>query len=235
MRFEKKTCSILLPLFFFTSIISAQENLTTKIYLPDSLRHTSSLPFKKIALPIMLTGYGFAGLENDGIIRLDKSIREEIWVDRPHRGISVDDYMQYGPGMSVYVLNAVGVKGKNNFKDRTMIFLLSNAIMGAIVNPVKWATRLQRPDGFGTNAFPSGHTATAFTGAAFLDKEYSWRSPWYGVAGYLMATAVGALRIYNNRHWARDVVAGAGIGIFSTELAYWLYPKIKAARIFHRK
>jgi membrane-associated phospholipid phosphatase len=33
--------------------------------------------------------------------------------------------------------------------------------------------------------------------------------------------------VYNNRHWGRDVVAGAGVGIISTQLAYWIYPKIQ--------
>ena len=41
-----------------------------------------------------------------------------------------------------------------------------------------------------------------------------------------MATAVGVLRVGNNRHWVNDVVAGAAIGIASTKLAYWLYPRI---------
>ncbi|WFB68530.1 hypothetical protein [Chryseobacterium sp. WX] len=30
----------------------------------------------------------------------------------------------------------------------------------------------------------------------------------------------------NDKHWLGDVIAGAGFGILSTELAYWLFPKI---------
>ena len=30
----------------------------------------------------------------------------------------------------------------------------------------------------------------------------------------------------NDKHWFGDVIGGAGFGILSTELAYWLYPKI---------
>ena len=37
----------------------------------------------------------------------------------------------------------------------------------------------------------------------------------------------GFLRMYNNKHWLSDVVAGAGIGIMSTKIAYWIYPVIK--------
>ena len=57
--------------------------------------------------------------------------------------------------------------------------------------------------------------------------EYKDVSPWYGIAGYAMATATGMLRMYNDKHWMSDVVAGAGVGIASTRLAYWLYPKVK--------
>jgi membrane-associated phospholipid phosphatase len=42
-----------------------------------------------------------------------------------------------------------------------------------------------------------------------------------------MATATGFLRMYNDKHWFSDVMAGAGIGILSTKIAYWLYPLLK--------
>jgi membrane-associated phospholipid phosphatase len=49
-----------------------------------------------------------------------------------------------------------------------------------------------------------------------------------------MATTTAYLRMANNKHWFSDVVAGAGIGIASTKLAYWLYPRIQH-RIFKDK
>ena len=49
----------------------------------------------------------------------------------------------------------------------------------------------------------------------------------WGLAGFLVAAATGYLRLYNNKHWVSDVVAGAGFGIASTELSYWLYPRIR--------
>ncbi|MCX6225677.1 MAG: phosphatase PAP2 family protein [Bacteroidia bacterium] len=47
------------------------------------------------------------------------------------------------------------------------------------------------------------------------------------MAGYTVAAGTGFMRMYNNRHWLTDVAAGAGIGILSTKLAYWVFPKIK--------
>jgi hypothetical protein len=182
---------------------------------------------KSLLIPAGLIIYGFIALENDGLKNLDNSIKEEIWTKRPHKPITIDNYLQYAPAVAVYGLNAVGIKGKNNFRDRTMIYLMSNAIMGVTVQSLKAITKLQRPDGFGTNAFPSGHTATAFVAAEFLHQEYKDVSPWYGIAGYAMAITTAYLRMYNNRHWFRDLAPGAGIGIISTKLAYWIYPSIK--------
>jgi membrane-associated phospholipid phosphatase len=104
---------------------------------------------------------------------------------------------------------------------------MSNAFTNGIVFSVKNISHEQRPDGSNDFSFPSGHTAEAFASAEFMRQEYKDVSPWYGVAGYLTATATGLLRMYNNKHWLSDVVAGAGVGIASTKLAYLIYPAIK--------
>jgi membrane-associated phospholipid phosphatase len=99
--------------------------------------------------------------------------------------------------------------------------------LNATVFPLKKITNQLRPDSSAYTAFPSGHTGEAFASAELMRMEYKDVSPWYGVAGYAMAVTTGYLRMYNNKHWLSDVVAGAGIGILSAKLAYWLYPKIQ--------
>ena len=42
-----------------------------------------------------------------------------------------------------------------------------------------------------------------------------------------MVAATGYMRMYNNKHWFSDVVAGAGIGIVSTKIAYWIYSALQ--------
>lgn len=69
------------------------------------------------------------------------------------------------------------------------------------------------------SSFPSGHTMSAFAAAAVVANEASrwWPgSQWYvGTVMYAGATAVGLSRMYNNKHWASDVIMGAGIGTFA--------------------
>ena len=68
-------------------------------------------------------------------------------------------------------------------------------------------------------SFPSGHTLIAFAAAAAVTEETSrwWRhSGWYvGSAMYGGATLVALSRMYNNRHWASDVMIGGLIGTFA--------------------
>ncbi len=138
----------------------------------------------------------------------------------------IDDYTQYAPMTSAFALDACGIKAKHTFADRLGVLALAYMFMGAMTNTMKYSYKTLRPDRSTHNSFPSGHTATAFMGAELLYQEYKDSSPWIGYAGYGVAAGTGFLRMYNERHWLNDVVAGAGVGILSTKLAYWLYPKI---------
>lgn len=135
----------------------------------------------------------------------------------------IDNYSQFAPAIVAAGLNFVGVQGRSDTWRFLASSAMSYAIMAGIVNPIKYTAKEMRPDGSTRNSWPSGHTATAFVSATILHKEYGLtRSPWYSVAGYAVATATGVMRVLNNRHWVSDVLSGAGIGIFSTELAYGL-------------
>jgi len=148
--------------------------------------------------------------------------------------VTIDDFSQYAPFVSVYGLNVCGVKGEHSLRDYTAILATSYIIMGITVNTLKMSIREQRPDGSGYNSFPSGHTATAFMGAELLRHEYRNVSPWIGVAGYAVAAGTGFFRLSNNRHWLTDVITGAGIGILSAKASYWLFPYI-SKKIFKNK
>ena len=134
----------------------------------------------------------------------------------------IDNYTQFSPYALLLGLKAFGYKGRSSWDRLAVSVLLSNAMMAALVNSAKYSIKEMRPDNSTRNSFPSGHTATAFTAATILHKEYGMtRSPWFSIGGYAVAMGTGFMRVLNNRHWISDVMAGAGIGILSTELGYF--------------
>ncbi len=131
----------------------------------------------------------------------------------------IDDYIQYAPLVAVYSFNVFGIKGKNNFGNRTALAIKSILLNEIIVNSLKTWTKTERPNG-DMRSFPSGHTSFAFAMAHFMHKEYGEISPWYSIGAYTCATTVGIMRVAKNAHWISDVLAGAGIGMLSTEFVY---------------
>lgn len=73
----------------------------------------------------------------------------------------------------------------------------------------------ERPNG-DSEAFPSGHAATAFAGATFLHRRYGWRDalPAYVLAGY-----VGWTRVHADEHEVEDVLGGA---VLAAAWSWWL-------------
>lgn len=187
----------------------------------------------QLILPTTLIGIGIIGVESDWLKYQNKEVRDELQEHIEHR-ISIDNYTQYAPMVAAYGLRLCGVKGQHDYADLTIILGTSALLMGTTVNVMKYSFRVMRPDGSRHNSFPSGHTATAFMGAELLRREYWNVSPWIGVAGYAVAAGTGFGRLYNNRHWLTDVMAGAGIGILSVQAAYWLYPVV-ARTFFHKR
>lgn len=132
---------------------------------------------------------------------------------------NVDDWIRYIPGVAVFGLNAFGVKGKNSLGNCTAILIKTVVFNQVLTGTLKSAFNEERPNG-GEHSFPSGHTSIAFALAEFMHREYGGKSVWYSVGAYSCATTVGLMRVAKNAHWISDVIAGAGIGMLSTELVY---------------
>ena len=187
--------------------------------------------YKKLIIPSVFIGYGILSLTSDDLKQLNKSTQYEISEHKPDH-IKLDNYSQFVPAVLVYGLNFSGIKGKHSLKDRSIILGTSLLISSAVVLPIKHLVKEERPDGSNNLSFPSGHTAFAFATAQFMFREYQEDHFWLSLAGYPFAVFTGIYRTLNDKHWVGDVVAGAGIGILSTEAAYWLFPKI--SKIFSK-
>ncbi|WP_333852471.1 phosphatase PAP2 family protein [Epilithonimonas sp.] len=206
--------------------IAVKNDSTNSISTPKLLPDKSyQFSYKKLIIPVAFISYGVATLKFDKLKQLNFSTRDEINEHKPDH-IRLDNYTQFAPAALVYGLNAFGVEGKHNFRDRSIIYGTSVLLASAIVMPTKHLVKEERPDQSNRLSFPSGHTAFAFASAQFMYREYKDTNFWLGVSGYSLAVFTGVYRMLNDKHWFSDVVAGAGIGILSTEAAYWLYPKI---------
>lgn len=169
----------------------------------------ASLPLMTGAFLIGPVKYEFRDLRND--------------LFAPGRVNPFDDYLQYAPAAVMLGLKAAGYQGRSSWGRMLVADAFSVAVMAILVNSIKYSAGVMRPDGSTRNSFPSGHTATAFMTATMLHKEYGQtRSPWFSVGAYTAASVTGLMRVINNRHWVSDVLMGAGLGIFSTELGYYL-------------
>lgn len=156
-----------------------------------------------------------------------ESIKNEIVEERNEHmqgfRTNIDNYLQYSPIAIAYGLDAMGIKSKTDFANRTAILLKGELLMFGTVTLLKNTTHQLRPDGSNYNSFPSGHTAQAFAAATFLSQEYQDRFPWMPYAAYGLASTVGMMRMANNRHYISDVLLGAGIGILSMKASYWTH------------
>jgi len=201
------------------SLIQSQADTSKEKYLPGIIH--------KAAFPVILIGLGFAGSGKKPLLGYNEEIQEEIQEHYNGFHTKIDNYTQYAPIAVAYGLNIAGIKGRHNLVNLTCLYVLSDFISSATTKQLKSLTREMRPDQSTADGFPSGHTTRAFTSATVLFLEYKDKNIWYGIGGYSFAVGTGALRMLNNKHWFSDVLAGAGIGILSTQVAYTVYPWIQ--------
>ena len=235
--------SALLALFLFFPYTVGAQTAT----LPDSLAGAER---QSVRQPSLTNSLPALGLVATGAVGLCKPANKyKLEVRDAMRGLSnqkrfpLDDYVQYLSGAAALTLEWAGVAPKHDIADRALLtgtayastasitLLLKNTVTSVrpgvydYYKDVDTRSRINpttRPRYF--NSFPSGHTATAFTGAELVRLEYGDDCPWAAVGAYVVATGVGFLRVYNEQHWFTDVLAGAGVGILSARIGWWLLP-----------
>lgn len=172
---------------------------------------------RQLVVPASLITVGAVGVSLRPMVKARKWVNKEIGLHTT----KADDYLRFLPAAAYLGLGKVGVNAKHDFSDRLIAGTTAYLAMGVMTQGTKWIVSEQRPDSDKRNSFPSGHAAVAFTGAELMRIEYG---NWIGLGGYVVATGVGIMRLCNQRHWANDLLAGAGIGILSAHIGYWLLP-----------
>lgn len=183
----------------------------------------NTLKFKpaQLILPSALIATGIFGVYHNGFIKLNNTVQNGLVDLRKSHYAHIDDYIQYLPALTYATLGLLRVPCRLSFKERIAVEATAYLAMAAIVNIGKYSFREKRPDSNARNSFPSGHSATVFTGAELMRLEYGTA---IGMASYAVAIGVAFLRLYNGRHWVNDVLAGAGVGILCARIGYWLLP-----------
>lgn len=171
---------------------------------------------------LFISGSAIAGIPK--LREIEKAVYNGFSPSR--RYTAIDDYIQYLPAVGVFVLDGIGIKGKNKPEMQLLLYAGSNIIGGSVTQSLKRIVNRERPNGANRRSFPSGHTTTAFIAAELLNQEFGHISPWISVAGYTTASGTAYLRLYNNQHWLGDVLAGAAIGMASTKFVYWVNKRI---------
>ncbi|WP_366186431.1 phosphatase PAP2 family protein [Flavobacterium ovatum] len=200
------------------------------LILMSNLIHCQSLDSLSTTKKISYTPfYVSAGLVTTGALLLNTTINQDIQNKAdsrfgPNFHTQLDNVTVFVPMAQIYAGKLLGFEPKNNSKHQTISIITANVLTYVLVTGLKNTVKANRPDDSDQLSFPSGHSAIAFTNAALLFQEYKDSSIWYASSGFLFATATGMLRIANNKHYASDVLAGAGIGLATGFLVSYYNP-----------
>lgn len=131
----------------------------------------------------------------------------------------------YYPIMALSAFMIKGLVYREDYSIETSLIAAEAILLSTLtVQVVKNTVGRSRPNPYGTttphdfkgpffkgNSFYSGHTTEAFSVASVFAYRYR-DTKWVPVLAYGLATIAGLERIYDNRHWASDVLMGAATG-----------------------
>lgn len=178
---------------------------------------------RQLIAPTALISVGVLGLTNGWMRKMNRTIAEKIGSSSSSH-IHIDDFTRFLPITAVFALPIIQLRPRHTLRERLAVTLTATALTCATIWSLKNIVHANRPNLSDNHSFPSGHTAFAFMGAEILRAEYWDISPWIGITGYAVAIGTGYLRMHNNAHYLTDIMAGAGIGIATARIAYWLLP-----------
>lgn len=209
--------------------------------MPADSIPSHSLSAKDIVLPAALITVGSMGFF-DTVRDWDVQVHHEVQSWTHGRRVKFENYVQYVPLAATFAFGLNDMRDDLRMKDRLLLVGTSYALSATMVTALKYSLGSIRPyiydevcasnpNGYCRsrnpkmfNSFPSGHTATAFLGAELVRLACGDKYPVAAWSAYVVAASVGFARLYNDRHWTTDILAGAGVGILSARIGWWLLP-----------
>ena len=197
-----------LSLSLIYSSLTADDSEPYLNYLSNGLKQTVSDRTNQIILGSALLG-GFLLRGQD--IPLRDSIQPDGFMSK-QLSLGLDLYGNgWAYGAAIIGVGALSYRegGKSQMTRDLKYLSTSLGTTGALTYLLKWTVGRERPNGNDRRSFPSGHASASFALAASLDELYG---NMIGLPAYLIAAAVAAQRIHDNKHWLTDVIAGAALG-----------------------
>ena len=131
-------------LFMLLSTLVIGQNPDT---VKTSLKWHQRKSFKVAAVPMALTGMALITLKAENNTQVSKENLQEIFLENQGKYYSqIDDQLRYAPMAMVYGLNLVGIKGKNNFAERTIILSKIFLIQHLFTSTMKKGFAMERPN-----------------------------------------------------------------------------------------
>jgi membrane-associated phospholipid phosphatase len=195
--------------------------------------------------------FSAAAVVTAGIMASDWEVRKVFQANQNNFTGSVARVVEpFGNVYGLYIFPAIYVAGVVTKQRKVESIGLqgakSLAISTAVYTVTKKIIRRRRPDAAtsqfdyalpftrrGYTSSPSGHSNTIFTVATALALEFK-DVKWVPPALYAIATATALSRVYQNRHWASDILMGSLLGHFVTK-AVWRnsQPKTRKAKVLY--
>lgn len=177
---------------------------------------------------------GYAAAATGGMYLLDTEIRTTF---QNHKGDVPEFILDYGwrsgsPQVMYSAQGALYLTGlftRNEKLRRTGVLLISSATAtGFLQQLTKSLTGRARPQtdlgnhhfrpfggSAGFRSFPSGHSVLTFTAAHSAAKQFD--NSWVKIGIYTLGVIPGLSRIYEDAHWASDVVLSWALSYFMVE------------------
>lgn len=187
--------------------------------------HWQGNDFKRLGYVAGVTG---------GLFLVDSEIRSffQGHVDDVPQGILDYGWRSGSPQVMYAAQGAVYLTGlftHNEKLRRTGVLLISSATATGFLQQVtKSLTGRARPEtglgdhhfrpfggGSGFRSFPSGHSVLTFTAAHSIAKQFD--NVWVKAGIYTLGVIPGLTRIYEDAHWASDVVLSWALSYFMVE------------------
>ncbi len=176
---------------------------------------------------LMAAGFGgalYLGLQHDLDWYRAVQDRRDPYQDKimPVLTLCGDGWFEVGTFAALYQFGdpyaqqvaAQAVEGQINV---ALLSMAAKLIFSATRPSADDTQRLWFTGTLGDSSFPSGHSMSIFCSAAILGRAYN--AEWLT---FPLAAAVAYSRIYNQKHWPADTIAGAGLGtLIGYAVATW--------------